>query len=217
MLSTTVKNFELFPDEQPVYDKLYSHPSPFITKRPLDIFDLDRIVRSPATADSALIICYRDPRAMLCSRHAAIADDYFIGYDRTWFVNPHGDSTYTIPGIVDTHAAILRAVTQRPFHTISPLRYEDVVQNTEAVQSFITRVLGLECDGSFADFYKADLGEGLTVPLNEVRPVDESTIDKWQAPEHRERLRTQYARCPELYDINAFYGYGDIAGRWEEG
>lgn len=209
MLSTTVENYQFFDKELPVYSVMHTEQRPSISKRPLDIFDIMRIFRSPLASETALLVCYRDPRAMLTSKHKGVSDDYFIGYDKTYFLNPGGEASYTNPGLIDTHSAICAAILESRLHSIVPLRYEDLVLHTQQCQDFYGQVFQFKYSGVFADFYTQELGAGLTTPLNIVRAVDTSTIDKWQDPNHANRLRTQFARCPALYELMKFYGYGN--------
>jgi glycosyltransferase involved in cell wall biosynthesis len=207
MFATTAKDMEFFKEETPLYSVIHDDNRRTLTKRPLDIFDLARLERSTGAKKTALIICYRDIRSLITSRHKMVKEDYFMGYDKTYRILPGDTPTYSNPGILDTHNAILNALKSKAFSMILPLKYEDLINSPEYCKEIYGGFLGIDFKGNFSDFHKSNIAEGLQSPLNGLRAIDSSTISKWKNAEHQTRLTSQFLRAPELNDLNAFYGY----------
>jgi glycosyltransferase involved in cell wall biosynthesis len=215
MLATTVTNYQFFDADRSVYDVMHSENQSSISKRALDIFDSKRISRSAKASTTALVVCYGDPRSILTSRHRRVEFDYFMGYDKAWCLSPDGSATYTNPGVIDTHEAICRLLSDNNLHSVTALRYEDLIKNTDSCQKFYGDFFGWKYQGQFSNFHEHSFTAGLSVPLNSVRAPDVSTLTKWRDPSHEERLRTQFARCPKLYRLMGFYGYSVDPQDWK--
>jgi len=67
--------------------------------------------------------------------------------------------------------------------------------------------LGFSYTDSFDNFHKKEIPENLSRTLNTVRPVDKSKIASWKDKKHEQRIRSQFTRCPALFDILIQYGY----------
>ena len=141
MLRTTVTNLRFMERERPARLVIGASTENFVTKRPLDIFDIDHIVAANVFRKQIhCLILIRDIRAIVTSRHKSVPDDYFIGFDRQYFIQG-GAATYTNPGILQTHAAIERAQRRRDMR-IAVVRYEDILRHPDAVQSRLGRDIG---------------------------------------------------------------------------
>jgi hypothetical protein len=212
MLRTTVTNRRFMERELPARLAIGASAEDFVTKRPLDIFDIDHIVAANLfRKEIHCLVLIRDIRAIVTSRHKRVPDDYFMGFDRQYFIQ--GDAaTYSNPGILQTHAAIGRAQLRRDIR-ISVLRYEDILRHPDAVQSKLGRDIGFAYGGSFRDFHKHEVPAGLEAPLNVLRPLDLASIDAWRTVQHRARIKDQFTRCPQLFELLKLYGY-ETDDRW---
>jgi hypothetical protein len=212
MLRTTVTNWQFIERELPARLVIGASTESFVTKRPLDIFDIDHIVAANVFRKQVYcLILVRDIRAIVTSRHKRVPDDYFMGFDRQYFIQD-GAATYTNPGILQTHAAIAQARQRRDIRIVT-MRYEDILRHPDDVQSRLGGEIGFAYRGSFRDFHKHEVPVALEAPLNALRPLDLASIDAWRAPQHRARIRDQFTRCPQLFELLKLYGY-ETDDRW---
>jgi hypothetical protein len=209
MLRSSVKGYEFMNEEVPAERAVGADRNSRITKRPLDLFSLEQIVRNNQYRKSlCLIILIRDIRSVLTSFHSAVPDDYFIGYDYQYFLNrATGEYSYRNPGIIAIHQAIVQAIHNPHFEKKIIIKYEDIVSATRQQQEYLGRELGLEYSGNFEDFYRHSIPEHLSRQLNNLRAVDETRVETWKNPAHAQRIRSQFTRCPALFDILIQYGY----------
>src|SRR5262245_36905153 len=149
MLRTTVTNFQFLERERPARTVIAASPEDYVTKRPLDIFDVDNILAANALRKKVFcIILIRDLRSIVTSFHQSVPDEYFIGFDHQYFIN-EGTASYTNPGILQIHAAIARTWQRRDLAKII-LRYEDILRDMENIQRQLGTAIGFEYRGSFA-------------------------------------------------------------------
>jgi hypothetical protein len=209
MLRRAVKGYEFMDEEVPAERFVGLDRKNRITKRPLDLFNLEQIHRNNRFGKQlSLIIMIRDIRSVLTSFHSAVPDDYFIAYDYQYFVNrATGENSYCNPGVIPIHEAIVKATQNAHFQKKVILKYEDLIASPNEQQAFLGRELGLEYSDSFENFHKQDIPAHLTRQLNELRAIDRNGIERWREPEHAQRIRSQFTRCPALFDILIQYGY----------
>jgi len=209
MLKAAVMNFEFPEQEAPASKVLGMDRRNWITKRPLDLFDLESICKSNRyQKELLLVILIRDIRSILTSFHRLVPDDYFIAYDFQYFVNrATGTILYQNPGVIPIHQAIMQALQNQNFKKKLVLKYEDIVRSPGKQQEYLGKALNLEYKDKFDNFHKNGVSDRLSWALNDLRPVDESRIEGWRKPEHAHRIRSQFTRCPALFDILIQYGY----------
>lgn len=213
MLRTTVTNFA-FPEREMTARAVIARPEDYVTKRPLDVFDIDKILAANVLGKKVFcIILIRDIRSIISSRHRSVPGDYFIGFDHQYFVRD-GTATYTNPGILQTHIAIARTRQRRDLTKII-LRYEDILRNSDAVQTRLGRIIGFHYRGALRDFYRHQTPPALEHQLNTRRPPDLDAIEAWRAPAHWQRIKDQFSCCPQLFEILKAYGY-EADDRWFE-
>lgn len=84
-----------------------------------------------------LIVMLRDPRDILTSRHQGVKDDYFYAADHAYFISDNAAPSFTSPGFLPVHKAILD-VTQSGIFTdgIFFLKYEELVQNPKLFRRY---------------------------------------------------------------------------------
>jgi len=212
MLRTTVTNFKFLDRERPARTVIGASPDDYVTKRPLDIFDVDKILAANLFHKRVFcIILIRDIRSIVTSFHQSVPDDYFIGFDHQYFIN-EGKASFTNPGVLQIHAAIVKTWQRRELAKII-LRYEDILKDTENVQAQLGKSVGFTYRGAFADFHKHDTPVGLERALNRRRAPDVENTAAWRAPRHRQRIREQFIHCPQLFDLLKYYGY-ETDDRW---
>lgn len=187
--------------------KLAFDPHPLIiTKRPLDVFEIDKIKkRNGLTKKLHFVIVVRDPRSLVSSQHKSVPGDYFQGFDHTHFISDRGIS-YTNAGIVDCFSAIDRALAD-PDIEATVIKYEDLVRNPDDVQAGLTKSLNITWNSRFSDFHKSDIPEALSRALNGIRPVDPALIDAWKCDARALRVFQQFTLEPKLFSILEKWGY----------
>jgi hypothetical protein len=208
MLRATLQGFEMPPSEMSAVQ--YAQvPGNFLTKRPFDIFDIPTILKTYEGRKRVdLIVSLRDPRDLLISRHKSMPDDYFVAADHCWFVPKGQTPTFNAPGILPVHNAIVTVANSGLFpQGIFFLKYEDLVDDPERIQTMLAEGLGLTFEGKFSDFHTQAIPEDLQRALNGVRPVEKRKEPKWKAPEHHARIIDQFTRFPDLHKLVIGLGY----------
>lgn len=209
MLRHTSRNLEYLDTEASA--KGYLHlPDSYCTKRPFDIFQMPQLVAAAKSAGKRLdlIASLRDPRDLVTSKHKSVPDDYFVGADHCYFAPVGRKPEFTAPGIIPIHNAIVQTVNSGLFpQGVFLLKYENLVADPAGVQRLLAENLDMEFEGSFSDFHKAAIPEGLSRALNGVRPVEVNRVQKWRKPEHRARVIDQFTRFPDLHKIVVGLGY----------
>lgn len=155
------------------------HPF-LISKKPDDIFKVSEIrdyYRDRRT-NVRFVLSVRDPRAVLTSV----------------FVAKQG---YCVPA--DKWRAVYEHIQyQRQFPDVTVVEYRDLVERPNDVQQQIASFVGCEITRPFDQFHASVPANFDTRALNGVRPLDRSSLDKWRAPKHRDRIRTLLRELPEL-------------------
>lgn len=193
MMRSSVSNYHFFDKEQRALTVISKG---VITKRPMDIFDYKEILQK---IDAKFIINIRDPRSVVTSVHAHSEGQYKVSWDRSLLTGPTGIRPGKTKGLLD-YIKIVRKVPRAIF-----VSYEDLVQDPDVQQKRLGDFCGFIYKDSFSNFYKHSVPSKLQTPLNGVRPVDVSNIDKWK--EHPERIKQQFKECPELFDVLIYFGY----------
>jgi hypothetical protein len=193
MLQVAYTTAKAFPKERAAFRVAYrmdrNHPL-MISKRPDDIFYLDRIRRIYARRRPAVrfVLMLRDPRAVLTSIHAGRRDEYYVSPAR-W------QATYDR----------VRANWGRP--DCLGLRFEDLVTDVHAVQRALVPFIGMEPNVAF-DQYVDRVPDGFqTTALNGVRALDASAASRWRDARHRDRLRAVLRSVPHLPRVLIESGY----------
>ena len=87
------------------------------------------------------------------------------------------------------------------------VRHKDLAQSTTRVQTYLSQVLRLGYQDRFENFHRTEIPDQLTTPLNRIVALDAARISKWMKPQHRERIRPQFERCPAPFDNLVQTGY----------
>ncbi len=215
MLRHAVDNYAFLDKETPVLSLLGSEGN-VVSKRPLDIFDIDKIPQANVhKKDVHLIVLVRDIRSIMTSRHQGVANDYFIGYDYQYFISANKAPQYINPGIIKTHNAIFKAYETKACKNILFVKFEDLVSDPASIQQRLGCELDFTYKDSFEDFHQGTIPAQLQAPLNSIRSVDKTRIDSWREEKHKQRVLSQFSRCPALFDILIQYGY-ELDRSWFE-
>ena len=155
-----------------------------------------------------LIVTLRDPRDILTSIHKRVPDDYFYDADFCYYLYGKNGPEKSLPGFLLTHYAIVDALKSGIFpQGVFLLRYEHLIDNPDRIQDLLGEALNLEFTGRFADFHQGEISKAHQQAMNGARPVTRDRVQKWRAPEHRDRIRDQFTRFPLLHDVVIDLGY----------
>lgn len=198
-----------------------------IGKRPLDVFDVGQLPESNVHGKSLhAIVTIRDLRDVITSRHPNVPVDYFIGYADSYAVQlpfPY-TAVQSGPGVRDYWEAIDRLEDTNVFSHVTRLRYEDLVDDADAIQIRLAQEHGFEFSDSFSRFHeRPDLH-----PYRydgEVRAVDETLVrenacvrgdrvGRWKRTlRERERVLQQFTAHPDMVSYLIRHGY-ERDDRW---
>ncbi len=206
MLRGSIENYSLLDREMSAV-KCLGLEGNFISKRPLDIFSLKEIQQANSrNKEISVIVMIRDIRGIITSLHKSVPNDYFIGYDNQYFVPPDGEPVYSNPGIIAIHNAIVNTMNNTSLKVVI-LKYEELITSPDKLQNHLGQEFEFSYSDSFDNFHLKSIPENLTRALNKVRPVDLSRISSWKDEKHKQRIRSQFTRCPILFDILVQYKY----------
>lgn len=140
------------------------------------------------------IITLRDPRSVLTSRHQAYtaARGYYVEIAR-W------------QKIWDAFAR------QENDGDVCVVRYEDLVSRPDRVQEQLRTFIGWNVSHPFARYHERaerirrdSMTEGA---LGGLRPLDATTLQRWQKPDHADRIRAVLREVPDFAAICQTLGY----------
>jgi len=220
MLAVALPHFARDPFESSALRSIWRFED-HLSKLPFDVFRLEELVRCNSLRKTLHVLApIRDPRDLVTSVHPNVPGAYFIGWESSHRVGLGTADTPTpgMPGIAAIEAA-LEAAARIPGLEFLRVRYEDLVRDPDSVQRGLAQRLGLAFHARFAEFHLA--GESLPYrydaahlrpdadprQVREDGPPDPSRAGKWQAPEHRERIREEFGRHPELLALVRAWGY----------
>lgn len=208
MLRAALQDFVFFDKEVSAVDVIGTPNVNFASKRPLDVFSIPEIIQGNVHNKRLDIIVFvRDPRSLVVSRHERF-DGYCYSADHGRLLSGWAAFKGTLPGLIHNDRAINALLQAKNIGAnVFTIRYEDLVRDPDGVQALLAKDLDLSFQGSFTDFHKQEIPEGLREPLNGIRPLSEDRMRPWEAPEHRERIIEQFNTHPELFDMVREYGY----------
>ncbi|WP_135502449.1 hypothetical protein [Roseovarius aestuariivivens] len=176
-----------------------------ITKRPLDIFEIEDIDgRLGAFRDLLYLISIRDPRDLLSSYHKVASNQFFQSYDYQMFISEKVRS-FSNPGIGPTHTAMI-SLLENQKRTLT-IRYEDLLENPEYVRQILQFSTGFNFERSFRSFLESDIPKALKVQLNGPRQVVAPKAPAWTKPDRLARVAQQLSVFPDLEKIITGLGY----------
>jgi len=198
MLRETVKGYETF-DKEMKSEKArqVATKNNIISKRPTDISDAPQLKQN--FSDIQFIVCIRDPRSVLVSKHDHAPGQYKIGWDHALKTNAKKGVVGKAPGLIERHNKVLQI--PRPIFVF----YEDLVQNPNQEQVRLRELIGFEYQDEFKNVHKEAPPQKLALQLNGIRGPETSRIKAWK--DHPERIYQQFNECPTLFNIVEYWGY----------
>ncbi len=212
MMAATLQGGYVFPIDEIGAVQVKRKFHRIVTKRPRDVFELDRIVPVDPYA-TKLIVCIRDPRAIMCSKHYHSAGQFKIGWKQILKTGSDGPRSWEKPGLKDFLERCVGVTTR---WSAVPVYYEQLVTQPHRVQEALAEILGLEFEGCFADWTErlgTELPEGMSGMLNGLRPPEASRIDSWR--QHPQHIRKLLRQNPEIQDWLEYLGYEKDA-QWQK-
>lgn len=194
------------------------------TKSPLDILHI-KFIDDLNIHNKKLIILVmiRDIREVITSRHPIFPDDYFIGYDFSYWPqdSKFKNWKYDAPGIIQISNEIREASMR---NDVLLIKYEDLTANPDIMQKEIEQRFGMKFNGVFSEYDK----QSKNLPYRysgKYEARDPSLVlegqsvikreKRWRNPEHRDRIVDQFEKCPELFDLLIEYGYENDSSWYE--
>ncbi|MFT4825058.1 MAG: hypothetical protein ACI9DH_000949 [Halioglobus sp.] len=198
LMATCFRSSGYCAHEMSIFESIEQAGEVYFSKQPNDIKQLQHIFER----DEKLHVIYmgRDPRAVITSKHKEAPNQYFCNY-RVWSECDRASQCYL------KHPRFLQ------------LRYEDLVDNPDSVQSTIKAQFDfLNYQYPFSEYQKfAEPSEAASTAMNGLRKVNKSSLDKWR--EHLPHLAQQYTWHPRLAEDLIRLGYepdkawlGDLEG-----
>lgn len=183
-----------FEHERSVLKPAPESASVYITKLPGELDILPALMASDP--DLHVLVCLRDPRAVVSSIHANAPGCYATDYS-TW-----QDCRRR------TH------VLQNSDRFLS-VRYEDLVLRPDDVQACIGKAFPwLEVTGKFSDFHeKAAPSKEACQALNGVRSLEAGRLESWRL--HLPRIKEELHRHPEMLRDLVDCGY-EVDESWAQ-
>lgn len=206
MLRTCIAGAKCPPEERSALKHRFDRAPLIITKSPMDVLSAVSINRTLGWLKTVeFIFVVRDPRALISSHHIGARGQFFQGFDYQMWVGKRA-SGYVKPGLLAVFQAIESAIATRGLRHVV-VRYEDLVRDPNAVQSYLSEALSLDMNGQFSDFHTREIPKALRGPLNGVRPVDGRGANSWRIGERLHRVVAQFRQAPELFDLLERWGY----------
>lgn len=191
--------------ETPAVASLKKFSSAYLTKRPLDLFEVDKIIKLLGPIrDLKFIITVRDPRSLVTSFHKSIPFQYYQSWDYGFYTGPY--PSFTRPGVGKAFAEIEKIKNNGAIKSLI-VRYEDLVSNPESIKQKIEKYVDFKMEKNFSYFHRSDIPETLKIQFNSVRPVDSKNAERWKNKKYQKRLSLQFKLFPEIKTVIEKYGY----------
>lgn len=195
---------KFFDKEVRAFNNMAIHDSFTFTKDPSDIFRFRQIegLARDMGVDLIWIITIRDVRDIITSMSPFDPGNYAIGAYR------HGRGGV---GIKYNFEAIMDFIQNAKFPYII-IKYEDLVTQTDHVQSSIMEHIKFNSHRKFTDFHKDKVEGENARTIGSVIEVHGKNIGRWATEsQHIERVKEEFIKCQILRSYNSFFGYNDIA------
>ncbi len=202
------------------FEKYYMHYihklGNIATKAPMDILYLQHL-RSLNIHRKQMIVLVliRDIREIVTSKHPMLPDEYFIGYDNSYW--PKDESfdawDYSAPGVLEISKEI-RSI--QCMEGVTLIKYEELTSKPDEIQERISDIYGMHFGCKFSEYFKEKDNlpysyTGYYAPKDESLVLEASAVQhresRWSRPEHRQRILQQFKSCPDLFDLLVEYGY----------
>lgn len=170
-----------------------------IRKFPLDILNYVKI--KTAYPDILFLLCIRDPRDLLCSKHWHFPKLYKLSWDSAIHSRQKDGSKKMMDmGLLHFYESIKKTGL---LYDSEVIRFETLVYCPRYYQYRLSRYFNYYAN--FEDFHLRSLPDGMVNQLNGVRALDRSRIGAWK--KDMKRIQEQFSKCPKLFDILIDYKY----------
>jgi len=216
MLSSTVAGSMKFTSFENYFIHSLHKLGDIATKAPLDVLHVEYLDQlNIHNKKIVLLVVIRDIREIITSRHPIYPDEYFIGYDHSYWPQNKDftEWSYDAPGVIEISRHIRTAINRPDAFLV---RYEDLVDSPDDLQKSIQHKFDIHFVRKFSDYHlsrekHAYKYEGRYKPKDETLVMEGSRVKnkgtRWDKPEHIDRINDQFERCPELFDLLIEYGY----------
>ena len=129
------------------------------------------------------VVCLRDPRDVLTSRHPNAPDRYWVSAER-WV------------------KAVERSLVVRNHPNVSFIRYESLVTDPLSEMKKLGSALELDYEETWVTrFHKETIADkGIARGLGKVRPIDPDSIGRWSKCEHRDQISAVFKAWGDRLD-----------------
>ena len=227
MLSVSLSGFVFDPFERSALKSIWKCDN-HASKQPSDVGVLHRLPSENVHRKRILaLVCIRDPRDLIVSVHPNAPKRYYLGFESHWAISgeyPY-ETTLVDSGIRSISEAVEAAKTVSGL-TLRIIRYEDLVQRPDEVQSQLMAAMPLKFGARFSEFhldqdrhaYRYAGATKAVAPelVRENSPVDASRVGRWRAEQHRQRVREEFETHPGLFELVKAYGYENDDAWFEE-
>ncbi|MCW8107257.1 sulfotransferase domain-containing protein [Alteromonas ponticola] len=216
MMSATLNNHFKFTPFEKYYIYLIHKFGNIASKAPLDINHLAWVDQLNVNKkDLVIIIVIRDIRDVITSRHPIYSDEYFIGYDNSyWPQNKEFTKwKYEGAGVMEITQNIFK-VRERKDATI--VRYEDLVRTPDSIQDELNAKYELPFHGKFSKYHEvkdklAYQYEGRFKANDPSLVLEGKEIvnkqARWKSERFEQRIYEQFSECPDLFNVLIEFGY----------
>ncbi len=226
MVSASLPGFYFDEFESRAAERIHRYGN-YATKAPTDIFELNKL---PALniykKEIFVLVVVRDIRDVITSKHPNIPDEFFIGYDHSWWPrkDSHAAWQYDGSGVLEIHAAIEQSAAIEGI-TVIKVSYEEMINDPDGLQKKLEKNMGINFDYPIRDFHRNkaklaykydDYQQRKSSLVFEDKPITGSRAGKWRKPEFRARIQQQFGSCPSLFEILIKDGY-ETERSWFDG
>jgi hypothetical protein len=226
MICTSVNGFYYDEFESLSIERIHRYGN-YITKSPVDILNIAALGElNKFDKEIYVLIVVRDIRDVITSKHPMLPNEFFIGYDNSWWPSQNDFSrwVYDGPGVVDIDNAIKESEKNTGINIVK-IKYEQIIFDVDGLQKDLESLMGIsfarpmrlffESKSKMAYKYEGQFKANDLSLVLEDKPINTSRAGKWKKPEYEKRVRDQFTKCPELFDILIRDGY-EVDKLWFE-
>lgn len=165
-----------------------------VTKHPLDFMSFKEFIDT--FKDPFILFLLRDPRDVIVSRHYTNKERYLANF-LLWKKAIHAYENFN-------------------YENKMLVRYEKLIEDPQKVQLDIADRLQITIDKGFSDFHEGVNQKHKDIKaLGGIRPIDPGNLGKHRQDQHRERIKGQLERFPEISEYLIKYRY-EKDREWEK-
>lgn len=230
MIASTLKQFDIASGEKTALKTIWKYGD-WAAKCPHDILKLyNRKIEQLNIHQKELLVLVvvRDIRDVITSKHQWAPDDYMMGYESSITITgdyPNYVRRFNGPGIKKYFRAIKDIQNSKGLKVVV-FKYEELVSDPDKYQNILREKFDLDFDGKFSQYHRHQERhklryEGSDAPIDKElkkssSQVSTNFVNRWQVPEHYERITQQFQDHPDLFEILKEHGYETSPGWYED-